>query len=35
VTKKMWIKVFHVMMPFCLVGGYERFGGTYCDHPLP
>jgi hypothetical protein len=29
---KMWIVVIWVVTPCDLVGGYERFGGTYCFH---
>jgi hypothetical protein len=29
---KMWIVVSCVVMPFSLLGGYQRFGGTYCLH---
>jgi hypothetical protein len=24
----MWIMAFWIMTPYCLVGGYQRFGGT-------
>jgi hypothetical protein len=29
---KMWMAVFWFVTPCNLVGGYQRFGRTYCHH---